>query len=121
MAIQAGLDKTRLVRAVALMRQELEKLCTEKIPLSEITKAKDFIKGKLLLSLEDSAGVAELLGKQILLEHKLELPDDLIRRLQQITAKDLWRVARAIIKPKCYTLAMIGPFKDTKQFASWLK
>ncbi|MFH1111762.1 MAG: pitrilysin family protein [Patescibacteria group bacterium] len=121
LAIQAGLDKDRLSRAVTLIRQELERLRTKKIPLVEITKAKDFIKGKLLLSLEDSASVAELIGRQILLEHKLELPAELINRIQKITAPDLQRVARAIINPKCYTLAMIGPFKEAKKFVSWLK
>ncbi|MFH1867246.1 MAG: pitrilysin family protein [Patescibacteria group bacterium] len=121
LSVQAGLDKARLPRAVKLIREELERVTKQPIPAAEITKAKEYLRGKFLLALEDSAGVAEFLGKQIMLEKKLETPEQVIRKLQKVTGAQLQRVARAIIKPKCYTLAMIGPFKDAKPFNSWLK
>src|SRR3989338_4453240 len=119
--VQAGLDKSRLQRAVKLIREELERVPQELVAPAELNKAKQYLRGKLLLAWEDSASVGEWLAKQAMQEHKLELPADLFRRLNKITARDLRRVAVALIKPQCYTLAMIGPFRDAKPYLAWLK
>ncbi len=112
--IQAGLDKDRLPQAIKLIKEELSRITKELVTSAELTKAKDYLKGRLLLALEDSAGVADWLGKQIMLEHKLETTKQVLAKLQAVTPGGLKRLARAIFKPECYTLAVIGPYQNTK-------
>lgn len=121
LVIQAGLDKERLSRAIQLIKEELKRITIEPIDAAELTKAKEYLKGRLLLALEDSAGVADWLGKQVMLEHKLQTTKQLLTKLQSITSGRLIKLARAIFKPKCYTLAVIGPYQNTKLLHNLLK
>ncbi len=119
--IQAGLDKSKIDKAIGLIKEELKKVTTELISDKELNKAKQYLRGKIILGAEDSAGVAEWVGRQVLMEHKLQLPQEVIAKINKVTAADLKRVASAIFKPKCYNLAVIGPFTNKQKIINWLR
>ncbi|MCF7846066.1 MAG: insulinase family protein [Candidatus Peribacteraceae bacterium] len=107
----AGVDLKRLPLAVSAIRAEYEKIAAEKVDAEELTRAKEFLKGKLTLRLEDSEEYAHLLGKQFLLyEEQLEL-EEIFAKIDAVTDEDIQKLAQEIFVPANLRLAAIGPFE----------
>ena len=83
---------------------------------AELRKAKEFIKGKLVLSLEDSEEYAHLLGKYQVLYNRIKTPEEIMEAIEKVTPADLTRVARDLIKQENMYLTIIGPYEDEERF-----
>lgn len=106
----AGVDLKRLPLAISAIRAEYEKLANEGIDTDELKRAKEFLKGKLTLQLEDSEEYAHLLGKQFLLYSKqLELTE-IFAKIDAVETDGVQNLAKEIFAPKNLRLAAIGPF-----------
>ncbi|MBU4482182.1 insulinase family protein, partial [Candidatus Parcubacteria bacterium] len=119
--IRAGLDKNRIKKAIELILNELRKIKNKGITKEELNKAKEYIKGKMILNLEDSSSVAEWYGGQQLLIGKTKTPEQKIQEIMKVTKKDVDRVAKKMFQTKNINLALIGPFKDKNKFLKLLK
>ena len=119
--VQAGLDRRRIKQAIALIIAELKNIRDYGITVKELKAAKAFLKGKLILDLEDSENIADWYGKQVLLLDKTYTPTERLRKISAVTVKDVDRVAKWIFKTNRFNLAMIGPFKDKSEFKKLLK
>ena len=78
-------------------------------------------KGKLILELEDSRNMAGLFGTSELLEGKIHTPEDIIKKVDEVTSGDIQKIAKEIFVGKNLNLAVIGPFKDEVKFQQLLK
>ena len=114
--VQAGLDKARIDQAIKLILEELRMVVAAGVTEKELSGAKDFLEGKIVLEFEDSAQLAEWYGKQQLLTGKMETPQQRLARLQKVTLADVQRVATDVFNPARVNLALIGPYKDEKPF-----
>jgi predicted Zn-dependent peptidase len=119
--IQAGVDVNRIDEALKTILEELHRSTKESIEEKEIKKAKDYLKGKLALGLEDSKGVANLYGAGELLEKKIRTPDEIIKGIDSVTADDVMRVAKETIKQDKLAFCVIGPYEDQAKFSNLLK
>ncbi len=119
--IQAGLDKSRINEAIKAILQELTKMKKEEVTAEELKKAKDNIKGKMILKIEDSENVASLLGKQYLLTNKIVTPQQYLKKIAAVRSKDIKRVAKDIFVTQKLNLVLIGPFNKTKELTKVLK
>ncbi|MDP3986276.1 MAG: pitrilysin family protein [Candidatus Veblenbacteria bacterium] len=117
-AVQAGLDRARLEQAIRLIREELERVVREPIRQEELKKAKEYIKGKLTLALEDSSARASWVAKEFMFEHSREAPHEFMARLERVPAHALQKAAADILKLNQASLALIGPFSSA---APWHK
>lgn len=115
-SIQAGLDKTRLMPALDHILDELRLVQRHGVTREELSRAKEFIKGKLILELEDSEQIASFLTRQELLTGVIQTPKERFAELQKVTRADIQRVARAVFRPSRANLALIGPFRDPQPF-----
>ncbi len=120
-AASAGVVNERAVEAVEAILAEFKNLRNDLIPALELQKAKDMIAGRLMLGLESSDEIAEFFGFQEVLKKKLATPEELLLRMNKVTAKDIQRVAREIFTSERLNLALIGPWKDGKAFEKILK
>lgn len=120
-AVQAGLDQKRLPLAISLIREELEKISAKGLGADELNRAKEYIKGRFILALEDSASQAEWVGKQWFLEDSRETPHHYLSRLQTVDVRFVQKTARELISFKKATLALIGPFKKSDIWLRLLK
>jgi len=118
---QAGVDLRRIEEAGSVILAEYRRMIEEICQKEEILKAKEYLKGHLILELEDSRGVASLFGSQEILETKIRTPEEIIEEIDRVTSEDIQRVAREIFSSKSLNLAVIGPFKDGKKFEKILK
>ncbi len=117
---RAGVDVTRIKDAIKAIVEEYKKIAGEVVPESELKKAKEFLKGKLVLSLEDSESVAQMHALNELLYDKIKTLADISANIDKVTAADVQRVAENILKEDLIQLAVIGPYEDKAEFEALL-
>lgn len=110
--VQAGLDKTRLLPALKLIVQELRSAADHGVTDDELAHAKEFIRGKLTIELEDSESLANFLASQQLLTGTIKTPEQKFAELACVRKPDLQRVARTVFCPERLTTAIIGPVRS---------
>jgi predicted Zn-dependent peptidase len=119
--IEAGLDKKRIDMALKLILKEIKKIKNNSVDVKELNKAKENLKGRLVLSLENSSSVATWYANQELLIGKTKSPEEKIRDIMKVTSKDVQKCAQKIFQNKNMNLAIIGPYKDKNKFLNILK
>lgn len=118
---QAGTDLKKTDEAIKVMVSEYQKISQKLAKDQELKKAKEYLKGHLILSMEDSKEVAHMIGDDLLLEGKIRSRQKILKAIDAVSAHDVKRVAQDIFKPENLKLALIGPFDDLKKFDDILK
>lgn len=119
MVIYAGVDPGRTDDTISAVLFEVDKLHAG-IPPEEMTRAKDFWKGRMELRLEETRSLASWVGSQELLLDRIYEFDEVVAHIDAVTHDDLMRVAStSFIRPRV-NLALIGPFDDSARFAELL-
>jgi predicted Zn-dependent peptidase len=119
--IYAAVDPARVQPAVKAMLGEWDRLRQEEVAADELTKAKEFIKGRLMLQMEDSFSVAAWFGQQELLGPDVLTLDEAIANIEAATAEDIQRLAQQLFLQERLNLAIVGPFKKEEGFRELLK
>lgn len=114
----AGVDVKRIDKALKVVLSEHYQLASGEnvITEKELKKAKEYVKGHLALSLEDTGRVGSFFGLRELLLGKTETPEDVFRGIDKVTIDDVLRVAKEYFVPERLNLTIIGPYKDQKRF-----
>ena len=120
-AVQAGVEIKKIEEAIKVSLDEFAKIAKAPPSPEELKKAKEYIKGKLILELEDSREVAGMFGSQLLLEGKIRTPEDITKHVDSVEGSDIQKVASDIFKTSKLNLAIIGPYKDETKFEKILK
>ncbi|PIT89958.1 hypothetical protein COU23_01235 [Candidatus Kuenenbacteria bacterium CG10_big_fil_rev_8_21_14_0_10_36_11] len=120
-SVAAGLDKNRIYKAINLILDELRIIKNNGIKEEELKKAREFLKGHLILEMEDCSSVADWYGRQELLVGKLKTPEQKIAEIMKVTKKQIDASARNIFQTQKMNLALIGPYKNEKEFKKFLK
>ncbi|HBK34725.1 MAG: Processing peptidase [Candidatus Uhrbacteria bacterium GW2011_GWE2_40_58] len=114
--IRAGLDKERLPLAMKTIREELNMIKEEGITDQELQEAKENIRGKLLLKMEDSSAQAAWYATEELFKETKQTPEEYIKEIQAVTAQEVKEVAQEILNESKLTIAGIGPFDSNNSF-----
>jgi len=118
---QSGVDHKNVEKAIGLILKEYKIFKNKKVEESELQKAKDYLKGNLILSLESSDAQAGFYAGQELLEEEILTVKERLREIDKVTAGDVQKVAKEIFNPQKLNLALIGPFKNKSKFGKLLK
>jgi predicted Zn-dependent peptidase len=110
--IMSGLEKTRLEEAIKVIWEELEKTVSEPVGEEELTRAKDHLHGKTILSMEDSSEQANWYGKLWLYGEPLVSPEERLAEIAKVTSEDVMAVAKRLFDTKHMAASVIGPFED---------
>lgn len=109
LATQCGVEHENLEKTIAVILDEYKKIATEKVDKEELSKAKEYIKGKLAMGFEGSDDVVEYVVTQETLYGKITTLEEKRKRIDKVTAEDVLRVAKDIFQNKKLNLAIIGP------------
>ncbi|MDO8429900.1 MAG: pitrilysin family protein [bacterium] len=120
-AISAGLDNTRTIEVIGAILDELRKICDKPVTEKELQKSKNHIIGNFLMGLESSDDLANFYGSQEIARQKIAMPKEMVKKIESVTAGEVQKVARDIMKNQGLNLALIGPFEDKKPFEKILK
>lgn len=113
--VNAGMGHRKVKEVVRLIIEELRKIKTKPITRGELRRAKEFFKVQLLLALEDTLDHMLWLGDYTVASGRLPDKNDIMKRVNKISAHDLQRVAKNIFTDKNLNLALIGPVKDKEK------
>jgi len=114
--VRAGVDNKRALSAVKGVLSELKKIKQKGVTKKELKKAKDYMKGKLVMNLEASDDLAFFFGNQEVLKGSLLTLDEIIKSIEKVKISELNSLAKEILLNKNMNLAVIGPFKNEKDF-----
>jgi predicted Zn-dependent peptidase len=118
--VYAAVDPSNGRQAVTALMQELRRL-EEGIPEEELHKARELSKGRLLLRMEDTRAVSGWLGGQEILTREILSPEEVVQRLDLLTADDLTRVVQCMLRREKLNLAIVGPHRSERRFLPLLK
>jgi predicted Zn-dependent peptidase len=119
--IHAGLNLGKLEHALEAIVLELQKLKKKPVGQSELKRVKQYIRGGLEMSVDDTETMAVWFGKGELFEPKLKTPEEVIALVERVTADDVKRVAQRIFVPQKASLALIAPVKENKRLTKYLE
>lgn len=115
LGVYIGVDPKKAVDAVNAVVAELRGLAEHLVTPEELTRAKEFTKGRLRLELETTNGVAFWLSYQELLLGEIKTIDDELALVESVTAEDVKRVASEVFT-RPMQMAVIGPFTRDSAF-----
>ncbi len=117
----SGVDNAKLSKVIQTIIKEYGKMAEIKVNEKELRKARDYLKGKMVLGLESSDAKASFFGTQELLRKEIMTPEQIFAKIDEVTISSIQRVAKNLFKKENLNLALIGPFKDDNQFKKLLK
>lgn len=120
-SIYAGTSPNNMEMVLELIMEEISKIKREGITQAEIERTKNQIKGNLYLGLENVNSRMSRLGKSELCYGRIISPDEVIAKIEKVTADDLINLAREMFNVNKFALATIGPKRETPADMSfWL-
>ncbi|MEK7453174.1 MAG: pitrilysin family protein [Patescibacteria group bacterium] len=119
--IRAGIDNKRVHNAIEGILNEVKKVKYRGVTETELRRAKDYFKGKMVMDIESSDELAIFLGSQEILKNEILTLEDLIKRIEKVKLSQVNNLAKEIFQDKNLNLALIGPFKNKKEFDGLLK
>jgi predicted Zn-dependent peptidase len=119
--VHAAVDNERVGDTLEAIMQELSRARQSLVPELELRKVKEYIKGHTLLSLERSSYVAHWAGWQELMLGRIQLVDDVLERVEEVTADDLLGLAQELFATEKLHLAVVGPSGSTPVYRKALK
>jgi predicted Zn-dependent peptidase len=109
LTIYAGCANEAVDEVVDLCVEELRSLKRAPVPDAELRRAKDHLKGSLMLSLENTASrMSHLARQEIYFDRHFGL-DETLAGVERVTAQDLQRIARDLFSNGALGVTVLGP------------
>ena len=108
LAIYAGTSLETAAKVVECIVKEFRELKEHLVPEDELRRAKDHLKGSLMLSLEStSSRMGNLARQELYFDHFYTL-DEMIQSIEDVSAAQVQSIAQELLDAKNITLAMLG-------------
>ncbi|MFA7201970.1 MAG: pitrilysin family protein [Candidatus Paceibacterota bacterium] len=111
--IYAGTNHKKTEEAIRAIMQEIAHLKEGGITKEELRRAQDYSIGTFLLSLESSSDLGFYYGQQEVLTGKIESPQQVIKRLKEVTVEQVTSAAREFLTIDTMRFSIIGPYKNS--------
>jgi predicted Zn-dependent peptidase len=103
-----GTRPENVAKALSVVGSELWRLCHEAPTAEELERAKENIKGRVVLSLESTTSRMNRLGSFILSGIPVLSVDEVLDRIDAVTLDDVAELARELFIPERLSAAGIG-------------
>jgi predicted Zn-dependent peptidase len=107
--LYVGTRPDNLAPAMEVIGRELTRLRRDPASADELTRAKENLKGRIVLSLESTGARMNRLGSHILGGVPLLSVDEVIAQIDAVTHEDLAALADELFAPEQLSVAGIGP------------
>ncbi len=120
LTVSAGIDHKKIDIVIGAIVDEFKRMKKEKVGAKELEKAKEHLIGNLFMSIETTDALGYFYGLQEIMDEKLVSPNEMAKKIKAVTADDIIKVAKDVIKNNNLNLALVGPFKN-RSFLDILK
>lgn len=110
--VSAGVQVNKVEETVQVILSELRRMADTPVAAKELQKAKEYMKGKTTLALEDNQVRLDWYLEQVAFKKQVRTPQEAFDRIDRVTVADVQKVAREIFQPKTLSLVVVGPHKD---------
>ncbi len=108
LSTRAGVDQSRLHEAIKLIVHEYEECREHGVTEDELARAKEYLKGRITLSLEDTEERAHYYGKQQLLYPEIRDIPAYFAEIDRVTKEQVDRLAARLLTSDALRLVVIG-------------
>ncbi len=115
-SIHSGLQIEKTLEALREILAELRRVKSDLVSEPELQRAKDYIKGKMALALEDNHRKLDWIYERFAFTGKIRTFKDMQKQIDKTTTADLQRVANELFVNEKMNLALIGPFRNRRDF-----
>ena len=110
--IYVGTREDNLAEALAIAADQIADIASGNLPERELTRAKENLKGRILLSMESTSTRMNRLGKSLITDSELLSLDRLVAEVDAVEAESVCALAAALLAPEQLSAAGIGPDED---------
>jgi predicted Zn-dependent peptidase len=114
LSIYAGTSKESAPKVVQSIVNEFRNLKAEAIPEEELRRAKDQLKGSLMLSLESSTARMSNLARQEMYFDRFIGLDEIVNSIEKVTSEELIQLANDFFKPESVAVTVLGNLNGLK-------
>jgi len=114
LCVYAGTSASKAVEVVDLILSEFRKLKNETLHEEELTRAKDQLKGNILLGLESSSSRMANLARQEMYFHNFFTVDEVIARIEQVEAAEVQAMAQRLFDADRIAVTLLGRLDGIK-------
>ncbi len=107
-AIYLGLAPHNVALALDLIAEELADICMHQISEKELRRAKEQVKGALIMGMESTANHMGRLGRGLMLLNQVQAVEDIIERIEAISAAEILDIATSIFCRDKMAAAAVG-------------
>ncbi|HEY7794192.1 MAG TPA: pitrilysin family protein [Gaiellaceae bacterium] len=107
--LYVGTREENLVQCFEIVARELEDLASGNVRPGELERAKESLKGRILLSLESTSNRMSRLGKSLVTGSQLLSPEELVERIDAVEPGDVAGLAAELFRLDRLSAAGIGP------------
>ncbi len=121
LSTRAGVDRSRIDEAITAIIHEYDECAATGVTDAELHRAKEYLKGKITLDLEDSEERAHFYGKQALLYPAVRDLPDYLAKIDGVTKEDVNALAKRLLTRDALRLVIIGKDVQEDHFAALLR
>jgi predicted Zn-dependent peptidase len=107
-SVYAGTSPSQLDEVLDISLEELRRIVKERVADDELRLVKDQAISSTLLGLESSSARASTLARQEIIHGRRISPDEMIRRLEAVTADDIQQIAQTYLVSEKLALGALG-------------
>jgi predicted Zn-dependent peptidase len=110
--LYVGTREDNVDEACGIIGRELDSVHAEGISDEELTRAKEHIKGRMVLSAESTAARMSRIAKSVLFDTELLTLDEMLERIDAVTNEDVVELGREFYGPDALSAAAIAPSEE---------
>jgi predicted Zn-dependent peptidase len=111
-AMYVGTRADNVAEACEIIGRELAQLGADGVSAEELDRAKEHVKGRMVLGLESSGARMARVARSILFDVPLLTLDEMLARVDAVTSDDLARLTADLYEPGRLSAACIGPEEE---------
>ncbi len=112
LSIMAGVTAEHVLETVDVVIEELQKISAEPVADEELDRVREYALGSFRLSLDAAASWCHRTGGMLISNGTIEPVEETIAGYESVTAADIQRAARRIVREGNLAAAVVGPFQD---------
>lgn len=114
LAVYAGTSIESAGKVVDCIVQELYEMQDHLVPVDELRRAKDHLKGSLMLGLESTSSRMGNLARQELYFQRFFTLDEMVEKIEEVEAERVRQIAEEFFQPEKMAVTMLGRLNGFK-------
>ena len=108
LAVYAGCAPERAAQVVELTLAEFRRLRERPVAHAELERARECLKGSIVLGLESSSNRMTHLAQQMIYHGRCQEPGEILKAVDRVTAREIRDLAHRLFDPSSFALTALG-------------